>query len=268
MTILISAGDSFTYGTELHDCDPGVDPQHSNSTWAGLLAKHYNMDYCCTAVAGSGNGSIARRCIYKVNELLNQNEDIVVGIMWTYIHRFEMSSKFTNEDIDIYEEKFQTISSFHAMTPTEKIKAFGEKFPANVSSSAYRKFIKRHEWDESAGVGDISRIFQKHMDNRFYLVESFKNMLLLQHYLENKKIKYFFLKAANIGMDHEIDPYMSSMRDMIKTANWLQAPYFLEWAKERKYEVGFANHPLEAAHRDYAEEYVIPYLKPIMNGES
>ena len=47
MTVLISGGDSFTYGSELSS------QEHA---WSNLLAKKLGMNICNTAVAGMANG--------------------------------------------------------------------------------------------------------------------------------------------------------------------------------------------------------------------
>ena len=72
MTILISGGDSFTYGSELNDC---TNQQHSNSTWSALLAQQLDMSYACVALPGASNSSITRRVMRaceKAKQWLNE----------------------------------------------------------------------------------------------------------------------------------------------------------------------------------------------------
>jgi hypothetical protein len=68
---LKSFGCSFTYGSDLHDCDI---PQWgaSRQTWPALLAKNHNLEYECHAHPGIGNLQInqARCGIYKSNKRL------------------------------------------------------------------------------------------------------------------------------------------------------------------------------------------------------
>ena len=92
MPLLISGGDSFTWGSELPDqkLDHLVNLP-SKSTWAALIANQYNMDYICTAKPGGANNTIVRRIIKEINA--HSGEDIYVAVMWTFTHRSETRLK-------------------------------------------------------------------------------------------------------------------------------------------------------------------------------
>jgi hypothetical protein len=265
MTIFVSTGDSFTFGNELEDCIPipgnGIHNgymQQSQFTWAALTAKYLGFEQINVSSPGISNPAITRRCIYEVERLLETGEDLIVGIMWTFHKRVEVYSKVNNrvlQDLDSY----QTVGSYHQFTFEEKLKLLG----GYQIEKQYQTQLKAHEWDEDAGLGDISRIYEKYLDNTFFLMESLRNIAFLMSYLESKNIKYFFLKAANIGIDDQknyYDVYSRSFKKIIDKANWIPAPYFCDWAKVKKYKIGPANHPLEEAHAAYTEQYIIPYL--------
>lgn len=81
---LKSFGCSFTYGSDLLDCNiPLYGP--SKNTWPALLAKHLNYEYESYSYPGVGN-------LYIYHELLNQlslkDSDVLV-INWTWLDRFD-----------------------------------------------------------------------------------------------------------------------------------------------------------------------------------
>jgi len=265
MAIFLSAGDSFTFGTELQDCHLVEDEttkikkmQPSQLTWAALSAKHTGFQHITTSSPGISNSGIARKCIYQIDQLHKSGEEILVGIMWTFVHRFEIYSRFNERPVNDF-DSYQTVGNYHAFTFEEKLSLMG----GYQNEEQLQRHKRSHEWDEAAGLGDISRIYQQYIDNTFYLMESLKSMLLIKSYLESKNIDYFFLKAANIHMDDQknyYDPYVRSFKTMIDTANWLPSPYFCDWSNTNKYKIGPANHPLEEAHAAYTDKFIIPYL--------
>lgn len=80
--MLKSFGCSFTFGSDLLDCDQH---QASQQTWPALLAKDLNYDYECYAQPGIGNLQI-------YHELLSQlplsDSDMFI-INWTWADRFD-----------------------------------------------------------------------------------------------------------------------------------------------------------------------------------
>ena len=265
MTTFVSIGDSFTFGNELQDfiaitrnSNKKRHFQQSQFTWAALTGKYLGFEHINVSSPGISNAAIARRCIYEIERLSETGEDLIVGVMWTFHKRFEVYSKVNNralQDLDYY----QTVGSYHQYTFEEKLKLQG----GYQNEEQYQTQLVAHEWDEAAGLGDISRIYEKYLDNTFYLMESLRNIVLLKSYLESKNIKYFFLKAANIGIDDQkdyYDVYSRSFKKIVDEANWVTAPYFCDWAKVKKYAIGPSNHPLEDAHAAYTEQYIVPYL--------
>jgi len=81
---LISIGDSFTYGSDLVDENPGYN--HSLLTWPALIADELGAEYVTYAWPGIGNKDIAARTIKALGE--NGPNNIYV-INWTFIDRLD-----------------------------------------------------------------------------------------------------------------------------------------------------------------------------------
>jgi hypothetical protein len=81
---LKSFGCSFTYGSDLHDCDIPLWGA-SQYTWPALLAKKHNLEYECYAHPGIGNLQI-------MHEVLTQasfDDPSIYIVNWTWLDRFD-----------------------------------------------------------------------------------------------------------------------------------------------------------------------------------
>ena len=81
---LKSFGCSFTYGSDLSDCD-FPEPRPSQYTWPALIAKEHNLIHECHAWPGIGNLQI-------MHEILTQaslNDPGFYIINWTWLDRFD-----------------------------------------------------------------------------------------------------------------------------------------------------------------------------------
>lgn len=76
---LRSFGCSFTYGTDLPDC---------NQTWPALISKQLDLDYSCHAWPGSGNLRILENIINHIDD----SEPSIFVINWTWIDRFDYTT--------------------------------------------------------------------------------------------------------------------------------------------------------------------------------
>jgi hypothetical protein len=93
---LKSFGCSFTYGSDLSDCDI---PEWgcSRQTWPALLADKYNLTYECYAHPGIGNLQIMNHTLAQA--LLNDPSVFVIN--WTWADRFDF--------LDPIKEQWRTI---------------------------------------------------------------------------------------------------------------------------------------------------------------
>ena len=95
ITLVISGGDSFTFGSELSDTRGELSP--SRSCWANLIANKLGAKHCNTGRGARGNSFITRHVIYKVNQALRlgyKPEEIFVQVMLTYVDRSEIAVNF------------------------------------------------------------------------------------------------------------------------------------------------------------------------------
>jgi len=82
---IVSFGDSFTYGTDLADCDQR---RFSNSTWPALIAEKELLRYKSWAEGGCGNQRIAYRVIEAYGQSYFKERNFYI-INWTWIERFD-----------------------------------------------------------------------------------------------------------------------------------------------------------------------------------
>lgn len=85
---LKSFGCSFLFGTDLPDCVPENNQQHSLLTYPAIIAQRLGLPYACRAWGGIGNLAIMHRILSAIESraLVKQNLWI---INWTYIDRFD-----------------------------------------------------------------------------------------------------------------------------------------------------------------------------------
>lgn len=81
---LKSFGCSFTYGSDLSDCDI-PDWGASQLTWPALLAKAHDLTYECYACPGIGNLQI----MHEVLTQISFNEPSIYVINWSWLDRFD-----------------------------------------------------------------------------------------------------------------------------------------------------------------------------------
>lgn len=239
--ILVAAGDSFIWGTELKDCPHGGHNGYSRNTFTALIAKDLGYDYVCAAYPGNANNAISRSILTTCESI---NEPAVL-VTWTFSQRYDF--RF-NYDTLKATSPWYSIHSCHADDPILN----------NISNSNL--------------VKDFAKTFYKHVGNSEYyeLYTTLKEILFLQLYLKSKRIPYLFTTADNSYYEHENylrskDQYLETLYNQIDWNSWYFFPKgtkanetsaprgFYQWAVENKYTVGSGGHPLESAHADAAE---------------
>jgi hypothetical protein len=261
MTTLIAAGDSFTWGNDLPDCNQLT---ASKIGWAAITAKQLGYDYKCVAVPGGSNQTVERNVIGAVEKI----PDCFVVAMWTYPHRLEVNLRRQLLNKFLILQDYHTVSQWHGTEFEEKMKAMGI-----VDGGEKEFFLRQHEELVGNGIVDVSQILTKYMSDDYYYLATLRSQVMLKYYLESKKIPYLFLAATDNVILNRIksdDPYVNTLKQISMSANWTTEPTrgFVEWATINDYKTGKTNHPMEAACKDYAEKFVIPVIKPIMNGGS
>ena len=254
MPKFVAGGDSFTWGSELPDCN---ETSPSRLTWAGLLCDRMQMDYHCVAKPGAGNHSIMRRVIQE----LDQDRADFVAVMWTYPIRselrlredlaLELTSLYKKYDIQSgdLDQGWLTLSIWQTIPYSEKIDHYGlaqDEWFCN-------KLKKQCDFYDEIGVTDLSNKLFSVASVEHHAYDSIMSMFCLQSYLEKQGIEYVFAGATS-EVTNMLDQH--PMGKLIDTDRWLNIDMgFNEWSRSQGYEISPMNHPVAAAHRDWLDHY-------------
>jgi hypothetical protein len=220
--ILIAAGDSFVWGSELADSPHGGPDGYSRSTFPALLAKEHGMEYVCAAYPGNANNAISRMAI----DTIQKYPDAFLLVTWTYPQRSEFW----------FNNKWESLNSWHTTQ-----KEFSEEFFKHVGNSEYYELystLKEIVYLQNfCQVHNIPYMFMT-ADNTFYCHDNYyrsKDTSLTNLYNNIDWARWYLFPA---GKQY---PETISPRG------------FYQWAVENKYKQGPEMHPLEDAHRDAVE---------------
>lgn len=237
---LIAGGDSFIYGSELADCHINDVEVVSHLTYPALIAQELKLDYCCVAKPGYSNNAIRRTVI----DACESSHDIdLVIVMWSFPNRYEF--KFGN--------KWEQISAWSTVDTIEEIKkSFVIDNPIILQHHADK--LKR---DQELGITEFAKSFYDHVgSNKHWETYNFlSDILLLQQYLELKKIPYLFtaVDESVLQSEHYIDGSLATLRSLINIKNWgwFNGKGFYTWAQDMKFPFA-TTHPREEAHIEAA----------------
>jgi len=258
MTILISGGDSFTYGNELDDATPN---RFSIRTWASNLADHMEMSYDCTAWGGHGNSAIARRTMTACQKHIEQGHNIFVTVMWSFPSRYEFRFTYDTHERDA---PWYTITPWtHERDQSVILDAF-----KNFKETVFDHYKRNQLTAQSTGLADFSEHFFKDVgDSEYYeLYTTVKEMVFLQEWLKQRNIKYVYTYVDDCIFNHNtpMDSYLKTLYDSLdltKIYNPGKFCGFFKWAQEGGYPFG-ATHPLEPAHENFACK-LLPFAEAI-----
>jgi hypothetical protein len=240
--MIIAAGDSFVYGSEL---------QSPDNTFTALLGANE-----CVAWPGFGNDSIARTAI----ERCEQGGVDGVVVSWTFPGRYEF--RFAYDTM----QKKSPWYSINAWTIKSDLNSIKEEFVTdnNVILEQQKQTIERAR---KTGVADFAETFYKHVGGSEYweIYSSLKEIVYLQNYLVLKDIPFMFTCADNSIFNNytvdNADTVIVSLLNQIDHNRWFWFPkgqgsnqtktprVFYQWAVDNKYPIG-TTHPLEQAHID------------------
>ena len=241
--MILVAGDSFVYGSELKD---------TAQTFPKLLAGNYED----VSWPGYSNDAIARTVV----ERCEQGGIHGVIVSWTFPGRYEFRFNYNTK------QKKSPWYSINSWTIKDDINEIDEEFvtPNNAILAEQIKTINRAQ---RTGIGDFARTFYKHVGGSEYweIYSSFKEMVYLQNYLIVKNIPYLFTCADTYMFNHNTpnDATLKSLSGQIDFDKWYLFPQgndwetptprgFYQWSVENKYPIG-TTHPLEEAHQAAAE---------------
>ena len=249
MAVLIAGGDSFVYGSELLD---GYF-EASKSTYPALLAKRLELNYHCVAQPGFGNSAI-RRTVMDACEQVNEEIGFVF-VTWSFLSRFEFK----------FDETWEQLSAWSVLDNIEDIK----KDFQNDNPIIFDWHVSKLQEEKHKGIKQFAKIFYHYVGAFTYweLYSTLCEIVMLQQYLELKKIPYLF-NSVDHGVNNvnqfNSDITLKTLLNQIDKKNWLWFPInlgFYEWATENKFPIG-TTHPLEEAHIE-AEKIIYEYLRNI-----
>jgi hypothetical protein len=258
--ILVAAGDSFVYGSELSDCKDNLVKSntygHSLSTFSALLAA--DNEYICIAWPGYANDSISRTTIEYCET--QKSDDVFVIVSWTFPGRYEFRFNYNTGQ---RKSPWYAINAWTVVNDLEKIKN------EYVNDDCWVQYFQKEtiEKAKQSGIQDFAKTFYKHVGDSEYweIYSSFKEIVYLQNYLKLNNIPYMFTCADTYMFYHStpVDITLKSLFGQIDFSKWYFFPEgaewetttprgFYQWAVENKYPVG-TTHPLELAHADAAK---------------
>jgi hypothetical protein len=240
--MIIVAGDSFVYGSELTD---------PSQTFPKLLAKEYED----ISWPGYANDSIARTTI----ERCEQGEISGVIVSWTFAGRYEFRFNYDTR------QKKSPWYAINSWTIKKDIDSIKDEFVTDNPEIlvAQKQTIERAR---QTGVADFADVFYKHVGTSEYweVYSTLKEIVYLQNYLTVKQIPFIFTCADNSILYNNTvsnaDSVISSLHNQLNQNNWFWFPAgitpqhtqnprgFYQWAVENKYPIG-TTHPLEQAHQ-------------------
>lgn len=243
--MIIAAGDSFVYGSEL---------QSPSNAFTALLGADE-----CVAWPGYGNDAIARTAIARCE----QGGVTGVIVSWTFPGRYEFRFAYDTE------QRKSPWYSINAWTIKHEAREIEQEFVTKDKAvlDAQLETIARAK---KTGVADFARTFYAHVGSTEYweVYSSLKEIVYLQNYLKVKNIPYLFTCADNsIIYNYTVsqnDAVIMSLFNQIDFLQWYWFPRgeeegetkqprgFYQWALENKYRIG-TTHPLEEAHQDAAK---------------
>lgn len=259
--IVISGGDSFTFGSEL-----SKDDMHPHEEcWANLVAQQIGKRHINTAKGGRSNSFISRRVLKQIENAEKANipsNKIFVQVMWTFTSRHEIG---LGQHYDDYDSPWAWINQFSSINEVES--DWFQRLKINNANikNVEKQLRDRYRKNRDLGIVDYAksynRVTQGTVLNNIYI--SLKDILLLQSLLEIKKIRYLFLYNdyycyEDLNFRPEIaagKEYITMYRNLIKFDNWFKFPdaYGIkDWARKNNYEFA-TTHPLHQAHADAAD---------------
>ena len=260
--LVISGGDSFTFGAELDTTAPHIPSPHS---WANLVAQRIGKQHINTARSGRSNSFIVRQVIHEVIEAEDRGIDssnIFVQVMWTFTNRHEFALAIEH---DQWDSPWFGINPYTAEDESES-DWFKRVDPNSRHYDMTRESLRRsYKRNLKNGIVDFAKNFVKTIQSTS-LYDSYISanaVLQLQDFFSLRQIPYLFTYVDGyvlngIFTDAAHNPgskYLNSLRKRIAIDNWYRFPQcqgFLDWARENDYKFA-TSHPLESAHRDAAD---------------
>ncbi len=229
-------GDSYTYGIELGD--------PLKSRYSFLMQKKLKMSVVNDSWGGASNDRIARKFLEFMNG--NKVKPDLVFIMWAPVTRSEQYAPEEN----MWEEQ----DGFRQVRSPDIF------LPAKVKPTK-----KQIHWRQSlAQLSATQKWWLNIFDPKGAIDSYIRNIMIIQTVCRAGNIP-FIMTNCNSSMtfnqlndfiyrNRRVENYTQRRVNLIDSSNWLfdKTWSFAEWAKDNKYPIGPQFHPLEEAHRNFA----------------
>lgn len=256
---VVSGGCSFTAGSELADCKMirpslGCIRYTSQSTWANWVQKKLfpNATVDNVGMPATDWGSCVRRVIYHIDVLLKNYDpqEIVVLIMWTSILRREYVRILPKNNIPYYIDDEDT---FWSSLPSDADGMVGwdTRIVKQRRDVLYDEHLKKTVID----------FYRKRSDKNNLVYYPLQQLEYLTSYLKSQDIKFYFTTASTDLIYFENFESNIFLDSMVKRLNLFSLIHtedslgFCDWATKNQYKIGTYGHPLEAAHKHWADKF-------------
>lgn len=238
MTILVTGGCSFSECTS-----PWVKtwPEHLENVIAPAQTFHEGLS--C-----QGNGMISREIIWRVSQMLDQRDELIVGIMWSGIDRHEL------------------------LLP-------GHQLPknANRSITAPGQWINVYNWikdsyanwfilNHSNSTDFLKEYYTKICNHWHSQILTIEHILRVQWFLKLNNIRYFMTTFTDQVLQKEIckDPNVKYLYDQIDFDQFLPVSGEYEWCRDHsglEFPVPGDRHPGSEQHNLFTHQVIVPFLQ-------
>lgn len=253
MKKIVSFGDSFILGNEVHDLADGT------MTWPGLISTRLGIPYHTLAVAGVGNEHIAQQ-VYDYF-FQNPERNVLAVINWTWSMRW-----------DVFLDEQQTWVNLGPTCVPKKLQGILDPAKADDLIEFYKRNIEPNKvWNryrslqaiwgvqaflDSLGVKSVQTFMDhdlwcdgppvlEHYDaNRaesWPVITDEKDLETLPHHIKTE-INQLYLKLS-------MPPYIKNLQRLVKPQmRSFDGDTFLDWSYKKGFKVTDLLHPLQEAH--------------------
>jgi hypothetical protein len=228
--------------------------ENCDSTWTDIIKNKYypNAKKMTRATTGTSNRGIRRRTIHNILELLEtyKSDNILVFIMWTSIYRREFL---------LADPKLDRGDKYFTLLPSDTTKGLNQLTGKLANSSERETILKDNHLNTIA-----DEIYTHHNEPINHLYESLADIEATNMFLRLHRIK----SVQCFGFGCDINPnlilgdvYTDAIIKRILKYNIYYIPTnpaqgFYEYSVGQQFELGPGLHPLEHAHRAWAN--IIP----------
>lgn len=225
--------------------------------WPWFLSSALNSSAFYLGTGCSDNNLIANKVLNKLSEIQKskqyKNEDLLVGVMWSGVSR---NTIYLQEPPISYTKIETNESNINHLSENQHT---GN--PNRTSHLRHYYMIAPHFQDQ------LAQLYYKHFyDDIGGIIQSLKNMLLVQNFCKMNNIKYFFTEystdtVTNLDVKDHID--VKFLYDMVDFNEFLPIKNMFDWCKN---ESGLRHrpnddHPTSQMSKKFTLEVIIPYLK-------